>query len=178
MTKHTGFTLNHLSLAVLALALSAAAGSAVAATVSASSTSTVVTPMNVTKASDLSFGSFAATAAPGTVTIRPDGTRAVDAVIGLAGATTAAKFDATGSGNATYSISFAGSSTSLTSGGNSMAFTRIADTSASTITSGDVTTGTLSSGAQSVYVGGVLTVAANQAPGTYSGTVQIAVDYN
>jgi len=41
-----------------------------------------------------------------------------------------------------------------------------------------VTTGTLTAGAQTIYVGGVLTVAANQPAGTYTGTVSATVEYN
>jgi spore coat protein U-like protein len=59
-----------------------------------------------------------------------------------------------------------------------MAFTAISDTSASAITTGTVATGTLTGGAQTIYVGGALTVGANQVAGTYAGNINVAVDYN
>jgi len=59
-----------------------------------------------------------------------------------------------------------------------MAFTPVSDLTASAITSGTVSTGTLTGGAQSIFVGGVLTVAANQPAGTYGGTVVATVNYN
>lgn len=174
MTKHSK---NHLMLAALALAISAAAGSAAAAVANATSTSTVVTPINITKGADLAFGSFAAGA--GTVTVSPNGTRAFSGgVIGMGGSPTAARFDVTGQAGLNYGITWTGTSTELSDGGsNTMAFTRISALTASAATSGDVSSGTLTAGAQSIYVGGVLTVAANQAPGTYTGTISATVVY-
>jgi len=68
MTKQLRFTSNRLAFAALALAAAAAAGSVHAAVATATSTSTVITPINVAKTVDLSFGSFAPGATPGTVT--------------------------------------------------------------------------------------------------------------
>jgi spore coat protein U-like protein len=59
-----------------------------------------------------------------------------------------------------------------------MAFAPISALTANTATSGTVSSGTLTGGTQTIFVGGSLTVAANQAPGTYSGTVTATVDYN
>lgn len=177
MSKQARIT--KLSIAALALAISAAAGSAIAAQATATSTAGVVTPIAITKATDMSFGNFAVGATPGTVTLSPNNAIAFTGGIVAAGGTpAAAQFNVTGTGTMTYSIAFTGSSTSLTSGSDSMAFTRISDTSASAITTGNVTTGALTAGAQSIFVGGQLAVAANQPAGTYTGNVTAVVEYN
>lgn len=179
MTSYSRFTRHHLSLAVLALALAAAAGSAVAAQATATSTSTVVTPIAITAPANLSFGSFAASASSGTVTVTPGSARSVSGGVTAAGGTvTAARFDVAGTASLTYSIAFSGATT-LSDGTNSMTFTRISDLSASAITSGDVSSGTLSAGgAQSIFVGGVLAVNASQPAGTYTGSITATVEYN
>jgi hypothetical protein len=178
MNKHSRFTSNGFKLAVMALAISGA-GSAMAATTNATSTGVVVTPIAVTKSADLSFGNFAGGASIGTVVLTPAGVRSNTGGVVLAGGTiTAAKFDVTGQAGLTYSISMAGTSANLTSGGNNIPFTAISDTSASAITTGIATSGTLTGGAQSIYVGGKLDVAINQPAGTYTGTVAVDVNYN
>jgi len=179
MNKQACFITHGCKLAVMALAI-AGAGSAVAAnTATATANSTVVAPIAVNKAVDLSFGSIAGGASAGTVTLTPGGTRTVGGGAVAAGGTpAAAKFDVTGAGNLTYAIDMVGTDSTLTSGSDSMAFAPISDTSASAKTSGTVTTGTLSNGAESIYVGGILTVGANQNAGTYTGNIAIAVNYN
>jgi spore coat protein U-like protein len=175
MNKQARFSIK---LAVLALAISGA-GSAMAATTNASSTGVVVTPIAVTKSVDLSFGSFAAGASIGTVILTPAGVRSNTGGVVLTGGTpAAAKFDVTGQAGLTYSISMTGTSANLTSGSDTIPFTAISDTSASAITTGIATSGTLTGGAQSIYVGGKLDVAINQPAGTYTGTVAVDVNYN
>lgn len=173
MTKHFS---TRLKFAALALAATAAAGVHAAQT-SAVTSGTVVAPIAIAKTADLAFGNFAASAAPGTVTISPNGTRTVSGGVTQAGGTTtAAQFDVTGQSGMTYSISL--SASTLTSGANNMTFTPISALTASAATAGTVASGTLTGGAQSIYVGGELSVAANQAAGSYSGTVQATVEYN
>lgn len=176
MTKNSRFTSQAFRFAVLALAC-AGAGHAMAANAVATSTSTVVTAINISKSSNLAFGSFAAGTGVGSVTVTPGGTRSVTGVTAVASSTTAAKFDVTGQSGMGYSISIV--ATPLSDGGsNSMTFTPISDLTASASTANTVTIGSLTGGAQSIYVGGVLNVAANQAAGSYSGTVTATVDYN
>ena len=168
---------NGLRLAVMALAV-AGTGSAIAATASADSTSTVVAPIKITKGADLSFGTFAGGSTQGTVTVSPNGARVADGGAVLMGGTvTAARFDVEGAAGATYSITLGGS-TQLTSGTDTMAFTTVSDLAGGAITSGNVDSGALTAGTQSIYVGGVLTVGAEQAAGTYTGSVEATVEYN
>lgn len=174
MTKQLRTSIK-LAIAAAAVAFAPAAFSA---STNATSTGTVVTPINITKAADLAFGSFAA-GTGGTITVSPNGTRSVTGtVLPVTGGTAAAaKFDVTGDGSSTYTISVVGDA-NLTSGGNNMAFNVISDLSASAITSGTVSIGTLTAGAQSIFVGGTLTVASAQAVGTYTGNIVATVEYN
>ena len=163
-----------LATAVTALAF---APLSMAANTSASSTGTVVQPIAITKAADLVFGKFAAVTG-GSITVSTSGARTVTgAVIGMSGTPTAAKFDVTGEPDATYSIDLVAPAT-LDSGSDTMAFAVTSDLTAANTTSGTVATGTLTGGAQSIYVGGTLTVASAQAPGTYTGNVVATVEYN
>ncbi|SFD77572.1 DUF4402 domain-containing protein [Massilia yuzhufengensis] len=175
MTKHARFT-SHLPLAALALALAAATGSAAAAVATASSSSTVVTPIAITKATDLSFGSFAAGAGAGSVTVSTSSARTQVGVVLMGGTITAAKFDVTGQSGLNYSIVLGGS-TELTSGTDTMAFATVSDLTGAGAVTGNVSSGTLGAGGQSIYVGGILTVGANQAAGSYTGNVSATVVY-
>jgi hypothetical protein len=179
MNKQTRFTSNGFKLAVMALALCGAGGAMAANSATATSTGVVVTPIAVTKSVDMSFGNIAGGASAGTVTLTPAGVRTVaGGAVAAGGTPAAAKFDVTGSGTLTYAIDYTGTATALASGSDTMPFAAISDTSASAKTSGTVATGALTAGAQSIYVGGVLTVGINQNAGTYTGNIAVAVNYN
>lgn len=180
MNKHSPFSFRGLHVAVSALTVLACCGAAdaSAATATATSTTTIVTPIAIAKAADLSFGKFASGATAGTVTVSPNGARtATGGALPAGGTVTAAQFNVTGQAGLTYTITLGGSTT-LSDGTNTMAFTAISDVTASAITTGTVATGTLTGGAQSLFVGGKLTVGANQVANTYTGTVTATVDYN
>lgn len=151
----------------------------------ASATAVVLQPIAVTKAADLVFGNVVA--GNGDVTVATDGTRTKSGgtalPTGVAGV--AARFDVTGSGNNTFSIDYTGSDTVLTDGSsNTMAVDWITEALASASPTGktdetsDAATGTLSSGAAYIYVGGKLTVGGAQPAGTYTGVVKVTVAYN
>jgi hypothetical protein len=178
MNKHSTFSARGLQL-VLGVLACCSTDSALAATTNASATGVVITPIAITKATDLSFGNIAAGVAVGTVTVSPNGARAfAGGAVAAGGTSTAAKFDVTGQGTATYSITVTGSATLSDGATHTMAFNTVSDVTASAITSGNVTAGALTAGAQSIFVGGVLSVGANQVAGTYTGTVTATVDYN
>lgn len=169
---NTHFRLTSILVGPVLLAL-AIAGSAGAAEDTARATGTVVAPIQITKTADLVFGSFAAGESTGTVTISTLGARGKTggvALIGDAGA--AAAFDVTGEGGLTYSIDLTTTPLTRDGGTETMSFTVESD-----ITSGTLA-GSGSAGAQSFFVGGVLTVGAGQVPGTYEGTVKATVAYN
>ncbi len=154
----------------ITLAIAAIAAPAQAATVSANATATVLIPMTITKTNDLRFGSFAATAAAGTVTISTAGARTGSGVqLSSMNTGGAAGFTVAGDTNYTYAITLPSTAT-LTSGGNSMTI--------NSFTSNPSGTGTLASGAGTVTVGGTLQVGASQAPGAYTGTFSVTMDYN
>ncbi|NMT62957.1 DUF4402 domain-containing protein [Marinobacter orientalis] len=145
------------------------------------SSATVIEPIAITKAADLVFGDFAP-GAGGTVTVSTSGARtAGGTILSTAGNTpTAAKFDVTGNADSTYSISLTAPA-SLSDGAatpNTMALAVFSDLDASNTISGQVSSGTLTAGAQSVYLGGELTVGAGQVAGTYTGDITVTVEYN
>ncbi|MES2325043.1 MAG: DUF4402 domain-containing protein [Pseudomonadota bacterium] len=170
----------------LALFASIAAASllpsaAQAAQATATASGTVVTPIAITAAANLAFGSFAA-GAGGTITVSTSGARTSSGVVALGASAAAARFDITGSASTTYSISHSGTAvlTNTTGGGGeTMALAKFSDLTAGNATSGNVSSGTLDgAGAQSLFVGGTLTVGAAQVPGVYTGTVIATVEYN
>lgn len=151
-----------------------------AAAETTTATATVITPIAITKAADLVFGSFAR-GGGGTVTVSTSGARtASGTILSTVGSTpTAAQFDVTGEGTSTYSIDWSGVSVLTDSvSTETMALTKTSDLTAGNAISGEVTSGTLTAGAQSIYLGGVLTVGAAQAAGVYTGNVTVTVEYN
>ena len=189
MTKSLNRTANVrglLALSVLLL-LGAASMRAVQAAdnATASATAVVLQPIAVAKSADLVFGNVVA--GNGDVTVATDGARTKTGATGLptGAAANAARFDVTGSGNNTFSIDYTGSDTVLTdASANTMAVDWITEAVATTVPTGktdpstDAATGTLSSGAAYIFVGGKLTVGAAQAAGTYTGVVKVTVAYN
>jgi len=160
------------------------ASSSFAAAVGADTTADVIDPIAITNSIPLAFGRFASTGTAGTVIVDTANARTQSGGVILSdvdSTSTAAVFDVTGDGNATYGITWAktvltGSEsgtmslakiTDLTGGGG----TTVADTAS-------VDGGALTGGSQSIYLGGVLTVDANQAAGDYAGTVTATVEYN
>lgn len=152
-----------------------------AAQATATASGTVVAPIAIAAVANLAFGSFAP-GAGGTVTVSTSGVRSTTGPVLLSGAPgAAARFNITGVPNATYSISHSGTAvlTNTVGAGETMTLAKFSDLSAANSTSGTAIIGTLDAGgAQSLYVGGMLTVASNQVPGLYTGNVVATVEYN
>lgn len=140
---------------------------------------TVLTPIAISKTTDLNFGSFAAGGtAGGTVIIATDSGRTftgkTSAVSTGVGTVTAAAFAVSGEGTATYSITIPAGPVTIT-------HTNTTDTmSVGTFVSNPSGAGALTAGAQTVNVGATLTVAADQLAGVYSHStgLPITVAYN
>lgn len=184
--KLSTFTRRALNVALasaLVLGASGLAVNAYAATANGTATATVITPIGVSTTNSLVFGSFAHGAASGDVTVYTNGTRATTGpILSTVGATPAAAiFHVTGDGVSTYSITTAGTATTIASGANNMTFAHCtALTAAATCVPGsNVSSGTLVAGAQDIYMGGTLTVSATQVAATdYTGAISVTVEYN
>lgn len=146
--------------------------------VSASATvsATVIAPLAIAKVTDLDFGNIAVGSALGTVVITPAGARSVTGSCQLSatnpGNVTSAAFAVTGQGTYTYGITLPSTATSIVGAGLAM--------SVDTYISNPGSTGTLTSGAQTINVGGTLHVAGNQTAGLYNlaSGLTISVFYN
>ncbi len=133
-------------------------------------TATLAAPISISAAGDLDFGTMVPTGNPGgTVTVTPAGARSSTDVDLLGGTPAAASFDVTGEGNANYSITLP-SSTTLTSGGNTMTVDTFTDDAGANPR--------LTGGSDTFNVGATLHVGATQASGTYSGTFSVTANYN
>ena len=157
--------------AVAAIAAGAAA-SVQAANNTGTATATVIAPIAIAAAAtDLAFGNVVPD--PGTpdiVTITPAGARSCGALLTCTGTFSRADFAVTGESGATYAITLPGSATVTAPGPVTM-----------TVNSFDSTptpTGTLTGGAETLFVGATLQVTAGQAVGAYTGTYTVTVDYN
>lgn len=155
----------------LALILPAAAIAAPGDTDTATgtATATVVAPIELTHdGGALGFGSFLA-GSGGTVVVTSGGAGSVtgDVEFVSGSANTADGFTVAGDANRSFTISATGGTVS--NGTDTMAFTTNVSASSDTLdTNGD----------GSFTVGGTLTVAADQAPGDYTGTYDATVAYN
>jgi len=143
----------------------------------------VIDPIAISNDNDLAFGRFAATDAAGTVIITTAGARTATAGVILSEAdstSTAATFEVTGDGNAAYSIGLANTALTTTDDGATMELATITDFTGSggATTETNVGDSALTDGAQTIHLGGVLSVGADQDAGDYTGSVTATVEYN
>lgn len=139
---------------------------------------TLVTPISISKTTDMNFGNVAVSASlAGTVVLPTSGPRTTGGAGGVTlpantGTVSAAAFTVSGQGNYTYTITLP-SSVTITDGTHNM--------TVNAFTSNPATTGTLSAGgSQTLLVGATLNVTAGQAAGTYTNAtgVSVTVNYN
>ena len=159
--------------AITILATLGASSESKAASANANATATVVTPIAISKNADMLFGKFIA-GTGGSVVLSTAGGRSATGGVTLftQGSTqNAASFAVSGEGSYTYGITLPSSSASLSDGA---AHTM----TVASFVSNPSGTGLLTAGAQTLLVGGTLTVGSAQAPGNYTGSFTVAVDYN
>ena len=158
---------NKFSVMGAAMAAMLVAGQAQAAnSVDATASVEIAAPISITEDTQLSFGNIGPSASAGTVTITNAGARSVTGGVSeLGGAFAAAEFTVTGASGANFNASIP-TSASLTGPGDAMSVSLTNDAGTS-----------ISGGSVSFNVGGTLSVGANQAAGSYSGTYTITVNY-
>jgi Mat/Ecp fimbriae major subunit len=156
---------------VLAGAAAAAAMSSTAAyadTESATATVQILGAVELTKFADMDLGTVASGAASGTVALPTTSNTRNCTGVTCVGTASRARFQVTAATNG-YVIDVTHSPTAtLTGPGASMSLTLAS--SASTITFN-------SASLQDIFVGGTLTVGANQAAGTYNGNFTVTAEY-
>ena len=162
----------------LASALAFAGTAQAAASATASANAEILTTISVVKNQNLDFGKIAVNGA-GTLTVSADESAPVacPATLVCQGARVPAKFTISGTNGSGTTASVRQASVSLTSGANSMTLNAFSVffPNGSTLTLPNVTA-TL--GTAGFNVGGSLAVGAAQAPGLYTGTFDVDVDYN
>lgn len=173
----------HVLISALAASAASSAGPmANAAEGQAATNAAVVRPNTLIKTEDLDFGTVASGATSGSVTINPVNNARSTAggvtTVGTAGHR--AIFQGTG-GLLLIVVTGSNSVTLARSGGGAPSMTASL-TRATTTSGGGVTllgpsTTLLPSGIQTYYVGGTLTIPANQPEGEYSGTFTLTVNY-
>jgi hypothetical protein len=154
---------------MIALAAATVGADVLAATASGTANATVIMPISISAGTALNFGTFAANSGGGTVVITTASARSATGTVALSATTpgVAGTFTVTGNAGSTFAITNPGTF-NVTSGANSM----------SVSLTGLATIGTLTAGTATIQVPGTLTVGASQAPGSYTGTYNMAVEYN
>jgi hypothetical protein len=163
------------ALAVLLLACGGKASAQANATATATATATIITPITITKTSDMNFGNVAVHAVnDGSVDISTGGVRTANLGVTLPASTpgtvSAASFTVNGQAGYTYAITLP-TSVSLTDGASH-------SMTVNGFVSNPNGTGTLTGGTQTLSVGATLNVTHGQVPGTYSSATPFSVTVN
>ena len=162
---------NIILLAASATALSTGLYSAVisAASVTATASANVISPLIITENTALNFGDVAVGLTGGDVILAPGGGRSVngDAEAVLGGANSAGAFTITGQALKAYTLTFP-PTVDISGGVGTMDVTAFSDTSSGAIPA---------AGTETFNVGATLTIGGAQAPGLYSSTYTVTVNY-
>ncbi|MEJ2107045.1 MAG: DUF4402 domain-containing protein [Acidiferrobacteraceae bacterium] len=159
------------------------ANSALAANATGTVTARLYSAITISKTTDLDFGVMSDGGAGGSMTVNGDNTTtAGGATTSTGGTPAAAEFAVGGANNAAYLVDTTASSANLTSGANTMAITYTAysfndDNTYATAYAAGTPPSLSGTGADTLRVGGTVTVGAGQATGTYTGTVSVTVTY-
>lgn len=139
-----------------------------AATQTATAEVDIIAAVQLIQDTGLDFGVVASSAAAGTVEL-PTGTntRVCSAAVTCVGTAQRGQFTVSGATSGYLVGITVPASTTLNSGGNSMALTLAPS----------LTSFTSTGVSQVFFVGGTLSVGANQAAGTYTGTYSVSADY-
>jgi hypothetical protein len=162
------------ALGAAVLCATAIPGAAMAATSPGAGRAIIVTPFSFIQVDDLVFSTIVPGGSAGTVTIDAvTGSRTSAGGVAALGGSTAqrARFVGAGSENQTVSLTLSAPPTLSDGGSNTMTMSSLDLDGPNTRTIGPDL-------AFDVYVGGTLAVGANQAPGFYSGTFTLTVEYN
>ena len=164
----------NICLAALAASLVAATPAvAQQASATAEARGVVLSPLTLTKVTDLDFGTVAGSAAAGTVSVNADtGIRSVGGgVTAVPSAVSRARFDGLGQDGQTVQLTLGQPTGNLLySGSNSVTGTLSLDSGGTTRIIG-------TGGNFTVYVGGDFGIAANQPNGAYAALFQLTADY-
>jgi hypothetical protein len=167
------FTL--VTLITAAVAVSTTANAQATSPVAASG-ATIVAPITIVKDVDLNFGNVAVSAVAGTVVLATDGARTSTGGITLpvnTGTVAAAKFTVGGQDDYTYTIALPTADITLNGTG-----TNTTPMTLTSVVSLPATTGKLTSGTQTLLVGGTLNVIGGQLADVYSNTTGLTVTVN
>ena len=141
----------------------------------------ILAPLVVAQVSALNFGDLTVSAALGTAVITTAGARSVTggvtAVTG-AGAEQAGRYSITGAGSANITVTLTTTNPTVSNGAVTMTVNNFA--MLTTVGAGDPLAGAFAlpaGGVVNVDVGATLNAAASQAPGTYTGTYTVNVNY-
>lgn len=174
------------ALAALPLALAAVlsanpvAAQTTTPTTNVSTTATVVTPLTISSAGALGFGTFSAGSAAGTVVVSPTSVRSATGGVTLVATTggTASAVTLAGTGGTAFTLNLPTSTINLTGPGTAMTLSSFTTSLTGTGLGGSGVGGSIpSSGTLSFAVAATLNVNANQTPGSYSGTFPITITY-
>lgn len=162
------------AIAALFLGFSVNAMAQNTANANASASATIVSPLSISKTRDLNFGTIVANSEnAGTVTLATtsDATSSATTGVTMAPGSTSntAVFAISGDANRTFNITMPATVTLAGPGIATMDITLTKNLSA--------TNNALTGGTSTLYVGGSLAVAANQAAGAYTGEFNVAIAY-